>query len=155
MTHLKVGDKSPSFSGLNQDSVIVTNNDFLNKKLIIFFYPKDNTPGCTAESCNLSNNYEELLGQGFDVVGVSPDSVNSHVKFKSKYNLKFNLIADIEKKMSKLFGVYGPKKFMGREYDGIHRTTFVISEGGLIEKIFSKVDTKNHAQQILESYKSE
>ena len=155
MTHLKVGDKSPSFSGLNQDSVIVTNNDFLNKKLIIFFYPKDNTPGCTAESCNLSNNYEDLLGQGFDVVGVSPDSVNSHVKFKSKYNLKFNLIADIEKKMSKLFGVYGPKKFMGREYDGIHRTTFVISEGGLIEKIFSKVDTKNHAQQILESYKSE
>ena len=155
MTHLKVGDKSPSFSGLNQDSVIVTNDDFLNKKLIIFFYPKDNTPGCTAESCNLSNNYEELLEQGFDVVGVSPDSVNSHVKFKSKYNLKFNLIADVEKKMSKLFGVYGPKKFMGREYDGIHRTTFVISEGGLIEKIFSKVDTKNHAQQILESYKSE
>ena len=84
MTHLKVGDKSPSFSGLNQDSVIVTNDDFLNKKLIIFFYPKDNTPGCTAESCNLSNNYEELLDQGFDVVGVSPDSVNSHVKFKSK-----------------------------------------------------------------------
>ena len=155
MTHLKVGDKSPSFSGLNQDSVIVTNDDFLNKKLIIFFYPKDNTPGCTAESCNLSNNYEELLDQGFDVVGVSPDSVNSHVKFKSKYNLKFNLIADVEKKMSKLFGVYGPKKFMGREFDGIHRTTFVISEGGLIEKIFSKVDTKNHAQQILESYKSE
>ncbi len=155
MTHLKVGDKSPSFSGLNQDSVIVTNDDFLNKKLIIFFYPKDNTPGCTAESCNLSNNYEELLDQGFDVVGVSPDSVNSHVKFKSKYNLKFNLIADVEKKMSKLFGVYGPKKFMGREYDGIHRPTFVISEGGLIEKIFSKVDTKNHAQQILESYKSE
>ena len=155
MTHLKVGDKSPSFSGLNQDSVIVTNDDFLNRKLIIFFYPKDNTPGCTAESCNLSNNYEELLDQGFDVVGVSPDSVNSHVKFKSKYNLKFNLIADVEKKMSKLFGVYGPKKFMGREYDGIHRTTFVISEGGLIEKIFSKVDTKNHAQQILESYKSE
>ena len=155
MTHLKVGDKSPSFSGLNQDSVIVTNDDFLSKKLIIFFYPKDNTPGCTAESCNLSNNYEELLDQGFDVVGVSPDSVNSHVKFKSKYNLKFNLIADVEKKMSKLFGVYGPKKFMGREYDGIHRTTFVISEGGLIEKIFSKVDTKNHAQQILESYKSE
>lgn len=155
MTHLKVGDKSPSFSGLNQDSVIVTNDDFFNKKLIIFFYPKDNTPGCTAESCNLSNNYEELLDQGFDVVGVSPDSVNSHVKFKSKYNLKFNLIADVEKKMSKLFGVYGPKKFMGREYDGIHRTTFVISEGGLIEKIFSKVDTKNHAQQILESYKSE
>ena len=155
MTHLKVGDKSPSFSGLNQDSVIVTNDDFLNKKLIIFFYPKDNTPGCTAESCNLSNNYEELLDQGFDVIGVSPDSVNSHVKFKSKYNLKFNLIADVEKKMSKLFGVYGPKKFMGREYEGIHRTTFVISEGGLIEKIFSKVDTKNHAQQILESYKSE
>ena len=155
MTHLKVGDKSPSFSGLNQDSVIVANDDFLNKKLIIFFYPKDNTPGCTAESCNLSDNYEELLDQGFDVVGVSPDSVNSHVKFKSKYNLKFNLIADVEKKMSKLFGVYGPKKFMGREYDGIHRTTFVISEEGLIEKIFSKVDTKNHAQQILESYKSE
>ena len=155
MTHLKVGDKSPSFSGLNQDSVIVTNDDFLNRKLIIFFYPKDNTPGCTAESCNLSNNYDELLVQGFDVVGVSPDSVNSHVKFKSKYKLKFNLIADVEKKMSKLFGVYGPKKFMGREYDGIHRTTFVISEGGLIEKIFSKVDTKNHAQQILESYKSE
>ena len=155
MTHLKVGDKSPSFSGLNQDSVIVANDDFLNKKLIIFFYPKDNTPGCTAESCNLSNNSEVLLDHGFDVVGVSPDSVNSHVKFKSKYNLKFNLIADVEKKMSKLFGVYGPKKFMGREYDGIHRTTFVISEEGLIEKIFSKVDTKNHAQQILESYKSE
>ena len=154
MTHLKVGDKSPSFSGINQDSVIVTNDDFLNKKLIIFFYPKDNTPGCTAESCNLSNNYEELLDQGFDVVGVSPDSVNSHVKFKSKYNLKFNLIADVEKNVKIVWRIW-TQKIMGREYDGIHRTTFVISEGGLIEKIFSKVDTKNHAQQILESYKSE
>jgi peroxiredoxin Q/BCP len=127
--------------------------DYKGKKLILYFYPKDNTPGCTAESCNLNENYSELQKSGFDVVGVSPDNEKSHQKFISKFNLGFNLIADIDKEMCINYGVFGPKKFMGREYDGVYRTTFIINENQIIEKIFIKVDTKNHTNQILESYK--
>ena len=153
MTHLKEGDTAPDFSGLNQDSQLMSLQDFKNKKLILYFYPKDNTPGCTAESCNLTENYSKLTKKGFDVLGVSPDNENSHLKFISKYSLSFNLIADVDKTICLNYGVFGKKKFMGREYDGVFRTTFVINQNKVIEKIFTKVDTKNHTQQILESYK--
>ena len=153
MTHLNIGDKAPNFSGLDQNSNKLCLADYKGKKLVLYFYPKDNTPGCTAESCNLSQNYSALQNKGFDVLGVSPDSEESHRKFISKFNLSFNLIADVEKKMCMNYGVFGPKKFMGREYQGVHRTTFIINENQLIEKVFKKVDTKNHTKQILESYK--
>jgi peroxiredoxin Q/BCP len=127
--------------------------DFFGKKIVLYFYPKDMTPGCTAQSCNLSENYQVLKDKGFEVIGVSPDPVKSHVKFIEKYNLPFTLIADEDHKVLNAYGVWGPKKFMGKEYDGVHRTTFVISEDGIIEKIFSKVNTKDHTNQIIESYK--
>jgi peroxiredoxin Q/BCP len=131
---------------------LISLSDFSDKKLIIFFYPKDNTPGCTAESCNLMENYSLLLEKGFEVVGVSADSEISHQKFISKYSLPFDLLADTSKTMINSYGVWGEKKFMGKIYDGIHRTTFIVSNGK-IENIFSKVKTKDHTQQILESYK--
>ena len=153
MTHLKVGDKAPFFSGNNQNGISTKLTDFKDKKLILYFYPKDNTPGCTAESCNLSENHEELLKKGFCVLGVSPDNETSHIKFIKKYNLKFDLIADVQKTICMDYGVWGEKKFMGREYLGVYRTTFIINNDQEIEKIFHKVETKNHTQQILESYK--
>jgi peroxiredoxin Q/BCP len=153
MTHLNIGDKAPDFSGLDQNSNKLCLSDYKGKKLVLYFYPKDNTPGCTAESCNLTENYSELQHKGFDVLGVSPDNEQSHRKFIAKFNLSFNLIADVDKEMCMNYGVFGPKKFMGREYEGVHRTTFVINEKQIIEKIFEKVDTKNHTKQILESYK--
>ena len=153
MTHLKVGEDAPFFSGLNQNGETVLLSDFSDKKLILYFYPKDNTPGCTAESCNLNSNYLKLLKEGFSILGVSPDNEASHLKFISKYDLCFDLIADITRKISNDYGVFGNKKFMGREYLGIYRTTFVINTDKIIERIFTKVQTKNHAAQILESYK--
>ena len=153
MTHLKEGDSAPLFEGINQESKTLSLLDYKNKKLILYFYPKDNTPGCTAQSCNLTTNYSDLKKLGFEVLGVSPDNEQSHKKFISKFNLAFNLISDVDKKICLLYGVFGKKKFMGREYDGVHRTTFVINQDHIIEKIFTKVDTKNHSQQILESYK--
>ena len=128
-------------------------SDYLGKKVVLYFYPKDMTPGCTAESCNLGENYSLLQENGFIVLGVSPDSSKSHQKFIDKYNLPFSLIADEDKAVIKAFGVWGPKKFMGKEYDGVHRTTFIIDEDGVIEKVFSKVKTfEDHTNQILESY---
>tara|TARA_B100000902_G_C26877824_1_gene701066 strand:- start:150 stop:611 length:462 start_codon:yes stop_codon:yes gene_type:complete len=153
MTHLEINHQAPFFSGINQNGNKLTLSDFTDSKLILFFYPKDNTPGCTAESCNLNDNYSQLLDAGFKIIGVSPDNESSHLKFIEKYNLKFNLIADTDKKISSDYGVWGPKKFMGRNYLGIHRTTFVINKNQLIERIFTKVITKNHTEQILESYK--
>ena len=152
MTSLNVGDKAPDFVALNEFSQSTSLSDFLGKKIILYFYPKDMTPGCTAESCNLGENYSLLQENGFIVLGVSPDSSKSHQKFIDKYNLPFSLIADEDKTVIKAFGVWGPKKFMGKEYDGVHRTTFVIDEDGVIEKVFSKVKTKDHTNQILESY---
>lgn len=152
MTNLKINDPAPAFSVPNQDGKLISLSDYSNKKLIVFFYPKDNTPGCTAESCNLKENYSLLLEKGFDVVGVSADSEVSHQKFISKYELPFDLLADTSKKMIQDYGVWGEKKFMGKVYDGIHRTTFVISDG-IVENIFTKVKTKDHTQQILEAYK--
>jgi len=153
MINLNVGDKAPDFVALNEFGQSTSLSDFLGKKVILYFYPKDMTPGCTAESCNLGENYSLLQEKGFIVLGVSPDSTNSHQKFIDKYNLPFSLIADEDKAVIKAFGVWGPKKFMGKEYDGVHRTTFIIDEDGVIEKVFSNVKTKDHTNQILESYK--
>ena len=152
MANLKVGDKAPNFVALDESSQSISLTDFLGKKVILYFYPKDMTPGCTAESCNLGENYSLLKEKGFIVLGVSPDSSKSHQKFIGKYNLPFSLIADEDKAVIKAFGVWGPKKFMGKEYEGVHRTTFVINEDGIIEKVFTKVKTKDHTQQILQSY---
>ena len=152
MISLNVGDKAPDFVALNEFGQSTSLSDFLGKKVVLYFYPKDMTPGCTAESCNLGENYKLLQEKGFIVLGVSPDSSKSHQKFIDKYNLPFSLIADEDKAVIKAFGVWGPKKFMGKEYVGVHRTTFVIDEYGVIEKVFSKVKTKDHTNQILESY---
>ena len=152
MISLNVGDKAPDFVALNEFGQSISLSDFLGKKVILYFYPKDMTPGCTAESCNLGENYKLLQEKGFIVLGVSPDSSKSHQKFIDKYNLPFSLIADEDKAVIKAFGVWGPKKFMGKEYDGVHRTTFIIDEDGIIEKVFTKVKTKDHTNQILESY---
>ena len=152
MISLNVGDKAPDFVALNEFGQSTSLSNFLGKKVILYFYPKDMTPGCTAESCNLSENYNLLQEKGFVVLGVSPDSPNSHQKFIDKYNLPFSLIADEDKAVINAFGVWGPKKFMGKEYDGVHRMTFIIDEDGVIEKVFSKVKTKDHANQILEFY---
>ena len=150
MAKIKEGDKAPAINAVDENGNKVKLSDFKGKKVILFFYPKDNTPGCTAESCNLRDNYKALKKKGFEVLGVSPDSEKSHQKFIDKYDLPFTLVADTEKEVSKKYGVYGKKKFMGKEYMGIIRTTFVIDEKGKIEKIFDKVKTKEHSEQILE-----
>lgn len=151
MTNLKTGEKAPSFESADQHGKTVKLDDFTGSKVVLFFYPKDNTPGCTAEACNLRDNYQALLEKGYKVVGVSTDDLKSHQKFSEKYDLPFPLLPDTDKKIVNDYGVWGPKKFMGKSYEGINRTTFVIDEQGMIEKIFDKVDTKNHSQQILES----
>ena len=149
MTHLKAGDNAPQFNGLDQDGNPVSLNDYSGKKLVLYFYPKDDTPGCTAESCNLRDNYSALQNAGFEVLGVSTDPVKSHRKFVDKYSLPFRLLADTEKLVVEAFGVWGLKKFMGKEYMGISRTTFVIDEKGVIIKVIDKVETKSHSAQIL------
>ncbi|MBL4654720.1 MAG: thioredoxin-dependent thiol peroxidase [Bacteroidia bacterium] len=151
MTHLKEGDAAPKISGKNYNGELINLSDYKGKKVILYFYPKDNTPGCTAESCNLRDNYSELKSRSYEIIGVSCNDGKSHEKFIRKYELPFELITDTDKKIVKDYGVWGLKKFMGREFEGIYRTTFIISEEGIIEKIFTKVDTKNHTQQILDS----
>lgn len=152
MTPLSPGDKAPKFKGTDQSGNTVQLSDFSGSKLIIYFYPKDNTPGCTAEACNLRDNYSLLMEKGFRIVGVSADSVKSHKGFAEKFDLPFPLIADTDKEIIRAFGIWGPKKFMGRTFDGIHRYTFVIDGNGVVEKVFDKVDTKNHTDQILNAY---
>jgi len=152
MTSLKVGDKAPDFCALDENGKSISLSEYSGKKVILYFYPKDMTPGCTAESCNLGENYQLLKDKGFEIIGVSPDSAKRHLKFIDKYDLPFSLIADEDRKVLEAYNVWGLKKFMGKEYDGVHRTTFVIAENGLIEKIFIKVKTKDHTNQILESY---
>jgi len=151
MSKLNIGDKAPDFEGLNQDGKKVSLKDFSGKKLILYFYPKDNTPGCTAESCNLNDNYNSWVEKGFDVLGVSPDSQKSHQNFKNKFNLKFDLIADTEKEILPKYGAWGEKSMYGKKYMGVLRSTFVIDENGVIEEIFEKVKTKDHANQIIKS----
>lgn len=150
MTTLQAGDKAPDFSGVTDQDTTVSLSDFAGKKLVLFFYPKDDTPGCTAEACNLRDNYGELTEKGYVLLGVSPDGVAKHQKFINKYELPFPLLADEDKTVLNAYGVWGPKKFMGREFDGVHRTTFVIGEDGTIEKVIAKVKTKDHTAQILE-----
>ena len=149
MKELVEGVAAPGFSGINQKGEIISLASFKGKKLILYFYPKDNTPGCTAESCNLNDNYEYWISKGYDVVGVSPDSETSHAKFADKFGFKFNLIADTEKEILQAYGVWGEKMNYGKTYMGVIRTTFVINEDGVIEKIFKKVDTKEHTNQII------
>lgn len=150
MMHLNIGDKAPNFSGLDQTGKTHQLSDYKGQKLIVFFYPKASTPGCTAEACNLRDNYQVLKDKGFALLGVSADSADRQQKFIDKNNLPFPLLADENKEVLNAFGVWGPKKFMGRTYDGIHRTTFIIDENGVISNIISKVKTKDHAAQILE-----
>ncbi len=150
MTTLHIGDPAPDFTGLTDAGTTVTPADFRGKKLVIFFYPKDDTPGCTAEACNLRDNYALLQQHGYALLGVSPDSITKHEKFKNKYDLPFPLVADEDKVIVNRYGVWGPKQFMGKDYDGVHRTTFIIDEAGNIERIISKVNTKAHTAQILE-----
>ena len=151
MTTLKVGDKAPSFKSVDQDGEEHNLSDYSGKKIIVFFYPKASTPGCTAEACNLRDNYSELQAKGFEILGVSADSAKRQSNFRNKYEFPFPLLADEEKEVINAFGVWGPKKFMGKVYDGIHRTTFVIDEKGVIEQVITKVKTKDHAAQILEA----
>lgn len=152
MTNLKVGDAAPDINTIDQAGNPLKLKDFAGSKLILFFYPKANTPGCTAEACNLRDHYSELLDKGFKIIGVSADDQKKQTGFKEKQNLPFPLIPDTDKKVINDYGVWGPKKFMGKKYDGIHRITFVISENGIIEQIFTKVKTKEHSEQILEAY---
>lgn len=149
MEKLKAGDKAPGFEGVNQDGEKVRLTDFYGRKVILFFYPKDNTPGCTAESCNLNENYDRWLDKGYEVIGVSPDTVSSHRKFREKFGLKFNLIADTEKEILGTYGVWGEKSMYGKKYMGVMRTTFIIDEQGIIREVIEKVDTKDHTNQII------
>lgn len=151
MADLKVGEKAPVFEGVNQNGEKISLADFAGKKLILYFYPKDNTPGCTAESCNLNDNYDAWLEKGFDVIGVSPDSEKSHQKFIEKYGFKFNLIADTEKEILQAYNAWGEKSMYGKKYMGVLRKTFVIDENGVILEIFEKVKTKDHTNQIVKA----
>jgi len=148
MTSLKEGDKAPFFKGPDQNNREISLDDFKGRKLILYFYPKDNTSGCTAEACNLNDNYTDWTAQGYEVVGISPDPVSSHLRFAAKYNLSFHLIADPEKKILQDYGVWGEKSMYGRKYMGVLRTTFVIDEQGIIRHVITKVDTKNPTAQL-------
>jgi thioredoxin-dependent peroxiredoxin len=152
MTQLKEGMKAPSFEGVDQNGKTVKLSDFTGKKVVLYFYPKDNTPGCTAEACNLRDNQNALLIKGFAVVGVSMDSEKSHKNFAEKYSLPFPLIADTSKKILNDYGVWKEKSLYGKTFLGIVRTTFIIDEKGTIEKIISKVETKSHTEQIFKMY---
>jgi peroxiredoxin Q/BCP len=149
MNTLKEGDKAPMFEGIDQNGNTIKLADYAGKKVVLYFYPKDDTPGCTAQACNLRDNDRELKEAGYEVIGVSADTPEKHTKFINKYELPFPLVADTEKEIIQAFGVWGPKKFMGKVYDGIHRTTFVINEEGVIDKVIAKVKTKDHTAQIL------
>jgi len=148
---LQVGDKAPAVLGVNQNGKEIKLADFAGKKLVLYFYPKDNTPGCTAQACSLRDNYDDLRKEGYEVIGVSTDSASSHQKFIAKQNLPFNLIADTDKKLSEVFGTWGKKSLYGKQYMGTFRTTFIIDETGTITRIMlpKEVNTKIHASQIL------
>ncbi len=150
MTTLKVGDKAPNFEAYDEQGNIVKLSDYKGKKLVVFFYPKANTPTCTVEACNLRDEYTVLQEQGYEILGVSADTQKKQSNFKKKFNFPYPLLADVDKEVINAFGVWGEKKFMGRIFDGIHRLTFVIDENGIIEKVIDKVKAKIHATQILE-----
>jgi peroxiredoxin Q/BCP len=150
MTELKPGKTAPAFTGIDQNGKKVSLKDFRGRKVILYFYPKDDTPGCTAQACNLRDNYSELVDKGFEVIGISTDNVKSHKKFEKKFSLPFPLIADEDRKIVGKYGVWGEKKFMGRIFDGTHRTTYLIDERGKVKDIITKPDTKNQTQQALD-----
>ena len=150
MSDLKIGDPAPPFSAPDQDGNIVSLEQFRGKKLVLYFYPKDNTPGCTAESCDLRDNYEKFQTKGYKILGVSADSQKSHQGFIKKFNLPFSLLSDVDKKVLEAYNAWGEKKMYGKSYMGILSKTYIISEAGIIENIFDKVDTKEHSKQIFE-----
>lgn len=152
MSNIEIGQQAPDFHVTDEEGVQRSLSDYKGKKLILFFYPKASTPGCTAEACNLNDNYGDLQSKGFEIIGVSADTDKRQQNFKNKYSFQFPLIPDTEKDLINAYGVWGPKKLYGREYEGIYRKTFVISEEGLIEKVFEKVKTKDHTAQILKEY---
>jgi len=152
MTTLKIGDKAPKFTAKDQDGNEISLTDYTGKKLVLFFYPKASTPGCTMEAKNLRDHYQDFKDKGFAVLGVSADSAKRQKNFCTKNELPYPLLADEDKNLIQAYGVWGPKKFMGREYEGIHRTTFVIDEKGIISNIITKVKTKDHANQIFDFY---
>ena len=152
MKHLKVGDSAPDFSSKDQNGKTIQLNDYTGKKVVIYFYPKDNTPGCTAQACNIRDNYSVIQNEDIVILGVSADDETKHQKFISKFDLPFSLLADTEKELLNLYGVWGEKKFMGKIYDGIHRTTFVLDEQHTIVGIIEKPKTKDHTREILEIY---
>jgi len=149
MIKLTEGSAAPEFTGINQEGKTISLSEFKGEKLILYFYPKDDTPGCTAEACNLNDNYDYWIAKGYEVVGISPDSGSSHKKFAAKYGLRFNIVSDESKEIAQAYGVWGEKKNYGKAYMGILRTTFLIDEKGIIRKILSKVDTKEHSDQII------
>lgn len=149
MQTLKIGEKAPDFTATNQWGETIRLSDYKGKKIVLFFYPKASTPGCTAEVCNLQENIEKFKKENYQLIGVSADSVEKQLKFSDKNNVEYPLLADVDKKIIEAYGVWGAKKFMGKTYDGIHRTTFIIDENGIIENVISKVKTKEHTSQIL------
>ena len=149
MTTLKQGDAAPNFTALDQDGNTHQLTDYAGKKLVVFFYPKANTPGCTAEACDLRDNFARFEAQNYAILGVSADNAKAQLKFKEKFDFPFPLLADEDKSVCNAFGIWGEKKFMGKTYDGIHRTTFIIDENGIIAEVISDVKTKAHAAQIL------
>ena len=151
MTPIQVGDKAPPFSVSDDRGNTKSLSDYAGKKLVVFFYPKANTPGCTAEACDLRDHYKELQDAGYSLLGVSADTEKSQRNFSEKFEFPFPLLADVDKEVINAFGVWGPKQFMGKEYDGIHRKTFIIDENGTVERVIDKVKTKEHASQILET----
>lgn len=150
MNTLKVGDKVPEFSAKDQDGNTISLSDYAGKKLIVFFYPRANTPTCTNEACNLNENIKNLKKAGYEILGVSEDSQRKQANFREKFGFEYPLLADVDHSVIDAFGVWGPKKFMGREFDGIHRTTFIIDENGVVSRVIDKVKAKQHAEQILE-----
>jgi len=148
-THLQVGQKAPAFTGIDQDGKKVSLSELKGSKLVLYFYPEDDTPTCTIQACNLRDNYSLLKKNGFKVIGVSPDAEDKHRKFREKYDLPFTLLADPQHKIIEKYGVWGEKNLYGRKYMGIHRTTFVIDENGVIQKIFLRPKNKAHAEEIV------
>ena len=155
MIQLKEGDKAPIFSGKNQDGNKIVLTEYKGKKIVLYFYPEDDTPTCTIQACNLRDNYALLKKEGFEIIGISPDDEKKHKKFEIKYGLPFTLIADPEHRIIDKYGVWGPKQLYGRHYDGIHRTTFIIDEKGIIRKIYLRPKNKQHAEEIIKNWKDQ
>ncbi|MEL6813147.1 MAG: thioredoxin-dependent thiol peroxidase [Bacteroidota bacterium] len=149
MNTLKAGDKVPNFTATDQDGNAISLSDYQGKKLVVFFYPAANTPTCTVEACNLSDHYGDLQKAGYEILGVSADTERKQKNFQTKFGFPYPLLADTDKEVINTFGVWGPKKFMGREFDGIHRMTFIINEEGVVDRVIDKVKSKEHAAQIL------